>query len=118
LRRFKRAMKRFNTFKCAYIAYSDSCIITKSTLTFDWRGQAAVPGVEQDWVVNTAKLAPVPGPTPRPPRSAPHEVSTPSRVVEHDYSTIGMYVSAFTPRKSPYEHYSTPKLGMPTLLMG
>jgi hypothetical protein len=118
LRRFKRAMKRFDISKCAYIAYSDSCIITKSTLTFDWRGQAAVPGVEQDWVVNTAKLAPVSGPTPRPPRSASHEVSTPSRVVEHDYSTTGIHVSVSTPRGTPYKHYSTPKLGMPTPLMG
>jgi hypothetical protein len=99
-------------------ASSDSHIVVQSIRMLDWRHLAAVPGVEQDWVVNTAKLASVPGPTPKPPRSAPYEVSTPSRVVEHDYSTIGMYVSAFTPRKSPYEHSSTPKLGMPTLLMG
>jgi hypothetical protein len=107
-------MKRFDTSKCAYIAYSDSCITMKSTLTFDWRRQAAVPRVEQDWVVNTAKLASVLGPTPRPPRSAPHEVSTTSRVVEHDYSTIGMYLSVSRPRETPYKHYSTYKLGMQT----
>jgi hypothetical protein len=104
-------MKRFDISRCAYIAYSDSCIITKSTLTFDWRHQAAGPGVEQDWV-NTAKLAPVLGPMPRPPRSAPHEVFPTSRVVEHDHSTIGMYLSVSGPRETPYKHYSTYNLGM------
>jgi len=107
-------MKRFDTSKCAYIAYSDTCITTKSTLTFDWRRQAAVPGVELDWVVNTAKLAPVLGPMPRPPRSAPHEVSTISRVVEHDHSTIGMYLSVSRPRETPHKHYSAYNVSMRT----
>jgi hypothetical protein len=85
-------------------ASSGSHIVVQSIRMLDWRHLAAVPDVEQDWVVNTAKLAPVSGLTPRPPRSAPHEVSTPSRVVEHDYRTTGIHVSVSTPRETPYEH--------------
>jgi hypothetical protein len=99
-------MKRFDISKCVYIAYNDTCIITKSTLIFNWQRQAAVPGIKQDWVVNTAKFAPVLGLTPRPPRSAPYKVSIILRIVKHDHNTIGMYLSVSRLRETPHKYYS------------
>jgi hypothetical protein len=40
------------------------------------------------------------------------------RSVKHDYNIIDIHVSVFTPRETPYKYYSTPKLDMPTPLMG